>query len=60
MKKNEKNFPLSHEVFRNYYAHSADKILNLVYDLKFEKVSKSSFFKKLYNIKTPNYLKSKR
>ena len=55
-----KIFPLSHEVFRNYYAHSADKILNLVYDLKFEKVSKSSFFKKLYNIKTPNYLKSKR
>ena len=59
-KKMRKIFPLSHEVFRNYYAHSADKILNLVYDLKFEKVSKSSFFKKLYNIKTPNYLKSKR
>lgn len=62
--KNEKKmrniFPLSHEVFRNYYSHSADKILNLVYDLKFEKISKVSFFKILNKIKTPNYLKSKR
>ena len=58
-KKARNIFPLSHEVFRNYYAYSADKILNLVYDLKFSKISKDSFFKKLNKIKTPNYLNSK-
>ena len=59
-KKMRKIFPLSHEIFRNYFAHSADQILNLVYDLKFKKVSKAFFFKKLHKINTPNYLKSKR